>query len=1294
MGHADDTEADGSSDAGEGARPGMQVTERVRLVRPLESGGMGAVWVAEHLTLGAEVAVKLVRGQVSPARAERLSREAQLAARIVHPHAVRVFDQGRTASGTPFIVMELLDGDALNERIERAGALPLSEVRQLVAQVAGVLEYAHGLGIAHRDIKPHNVVLLRATDELFAKVLDFGLAKAIDEDLSQSLTAEGEVLGTPVYMAPEQLVDGLPADERSDLWGLSVLAYEALTGRRPFTGRTRAALGMAMLLGRHQPPSAFVAGLPPALDEWFAKNLSVDRSLRCESAKELVETFEKAVSDTRTPSAPPKARGDARLRIPNRLYGRDEEIATLLGAFERAAAGRSRLVLVSGYSGIGKTALVARAEAPMAERGATFVGGKFDQFDRGTPYSSLVHAFRGLARRILAGDDEEIWRERIVSGVRENLAALTDVIPELEELVGEQPPLEPASPGEARSRFQATIGRFVATVAGAERPLAVFLDDLQWADLPSLDLVASLATNPESRHVLLIGTYRDNEVDEAHPLRATIARVRDSGGLIDEISLGPLGEEAVLDLVSDATDNAPGRMRLAVECHAKTRGNAFFLRRFLESLTEADLLRYDDEAGAWTWDLTEIQAVPMAPNVVDFVADEMRGMPRGQQRALGVAACIGALFDLAPLAFVLGIDRRDALEALRGALASELVLPQAHSSWLSGPVAVHADRLSFRFAHDRIRQAARSLVGDDEAAKIHARVGRYLLDHLDPAEREQRLFELVEHLNRGVTEELESSGSLRLRSLNLSAGRRALASAAFEPAWRYYQVALARLPEDAWTSHYEETLAIHVEGARAAYLSGDHDAMSGLLEETVERTTSLLDRVDAEEVRIQALVSRERFAEAFTLALSVLAELGEDVPESPSEDEVQAAVGGSLGAIEERGADAILALPRCEDREVVASLRILQEVMSTAYLVRPQLVPILTSRMVRSTIEHGLCRESPYGFAVLALVLNAANMIEASARVGELALGLLDRLDDRAVRPSTLHVIACYVHAWTRPLRRSIEAERRVFTVAMDVGDLEYAAWGLHVGLLNTFMAGVELPALLESGARDVSILRYHRQLPALSCTVPIVGVAARLAGTETDPPYDEAAHAAALEEAGFRGGLCVTASMGARARLLLGDYDEAVEWAEKGLAHYDGAVATYNGVAARETLALASTARVAPDAPERDAALETARAQLEQLRIWRAACDANHAHRVALVEAEIARLEGRDDEATELYERAVERARRDRFTPDEALANELAARFHVAAGRDETARAHLDEARAIYERWGAAAKVARLDAG
>lgn len=1293
-----DTALDGANPARESVPParGMMVTERVRLVRPLEDGGMGSIWVADHLTLGTRVAVKFVLETGGEKLRDRLSREAQMAAKIDHPHAVRTYDHGQTADGAPFIVMELLEGETLADRIGRDGALGLADARRLVSQVAQVLTEAHGLGIVHRDIKPQNIVLLSTTEELFAKVLDFGLAKPTEASQQDvTLTAEGEIVGTPVYMAPEQLIDGLPANTRSDLWGLCVVAYEALTGERPFRGRTRAALGAAMLLGRREPATAVVPTLPAALDRFFAENLDLEPAERLDSARELARTFEEAASSAPSPPAATKVI-DGRLRVPHKLYGRDGEVETLLRRFEEAAAGPSRVVLIEGYGGIGKTSLVAEVHRPLAERGALFVGGKFDQFNRGTPYASLIQAFRGLARRIRA-DAPDVWRERIIEGVGENLRALTDIIPELEELVGPQPDLEAVPPSEARNRFNNAIERFVRTLASSEHPLVIFLDDLQWADLPSIDLITALSTDPASRGVLLIGAYRGNEVEAGHPLRAAVERMRALDARLDALALGPLSEEAVLELVSDATGGAPARVRLAVACHAKTRGNPFFLRRFLESLTEKDLLRFDESLGHWTWDLSAIQALPMTANVAEFIADEIRRMPDPATRALAVASCIGVRFDLATLASALGARRSDALEALRHALEAELVLPQTESSWLGLSAERHGGRLSFRFAHDRIRQAARSLLDDRAAAPIHQSVGRVMLDQLDPIEREQRLFEIVEHLNRG-TRDIDLRASADLRSLNLRAARRALASAAFEAADGYYHQAHTHIAEDAWSADYRETLAAHVEGARAAYLAGNHERMEELVARASAESRDVQDRVSAQEVKIHALVSQQRFAEALDLARRVLAELGVDLPAEPTGADVQAAVVETLGAVEAIGAAAVAKLPACDEPRVVAALRVQKDVVSTAYLAMPELLPILASNIVRATIENGVCKESPYGFAVFALVLNAVNMLDISYTFGSTALELLDRVDDRSVRPCTLHVVSMSVRPFVEPLRDTLAGEYQAFQLGMDTGDLEYAAWGLHGGMCNSFYAGVNLGELAETFEEHHAILVHHQQLPALGCTVQYGQAIANLTRGAADPSrlvgpdYDESAHIEELRSIGFRGGIYVTYVVGMFLRFLFRDLDAALANAEAGEEFADGATATYHPIFWHQYRALSVLGRVSAGSAEAAAAVANVQPHLAQLQVWLRASAANHAHRVHLVEAEIARVELATESASELYESAIREARDNRFLHEEALGHELAGRFHLERSDETKAHTHLVEAVRAYDRWGATAKGAHLE--
>lgn len=1274
------TERRPPSVAEERVRPhkGLQVTERVTLVRPLEKGGQADVWVGDHATLGIQVAVKFLRRAHNETLRQRFSREAQLAARMDHPHAVRVFDHGHTSDGTPFIVMELVDGESLAHRIRRAGALPPDVVVEVVDQVAQVLAAAHRMNIVHRDVKPHNVMLL-STERLHSKVLDFGLAKPLEVDVT--VTEAGWLLGTPAYMAPEQLIEAQPATPHSDAWGLAVLAYESLTGKLPFSGQ-HAAIGLAMILGRYTPPSEVRPELPPSVDEWFRKAFAVQPDNRFGSITELAETFGAALSGARTVVSQ-----DGRLRIPQKIYGRDAELLELDKAFDEVHAGGSRLLLVKGYPGVGKTALVEAARLRFSERGAIFVDGKFDQFNRGTPYDSLLQAFGKLMRYVARRENHsvETWRERLQDAIGDVGQLLTDVIPELEAIIGPQPQLAETTPSEARARFQNAVTRFVRGVATPERPLVMFLDDLQWADLPSIDLLVNLASEG-APNVLVIGAYRDTEVDAGHPLPSGVQQLQQQGVTVPEIHLGPLGEDAILEMLTDILGPGSGRVRLAVMCHDKTQGNPFFLRRLLESLHEDGLLTFDDDSG-WNWSSTRIRTRPVGEDVVEFIAAEMNRMSDEARAALTRAACIGHQFELGTLAYLLQVDRRTALDALRPSFESDFILPASDEVFELGP-----QRVAFRFSHDRIQQAARSLVDEQEAALAHRRVAQFMLEHLDEGERESRLFELVEHLNRGTDEAVEASDA-ELRKMNLSAARRAARSAAFEPAHEYYEKALALTDSGLWETDYAEALAIYVEAARSAYLNGDRDAMDRLVDIAVTHARNGLDAVEAREVKIHALISEQKFADAVVLALEVLRELGVDLPPDPTDADVQSAVGATLGRLQETSLEEVVALPLASNPRIVAAQRIKQGVMSAAYLSKPNLLPLLTCSIVSDTLDHGIAIQSAYGFSVLGMVMNAAMLIDVSYETGRIALALLDRVGDRSMLAKTRHIVRAHINIFVEPIGDSLDHERGIFQLGMDTGDLEYAAWALHIMVAHALYAGRSVESIVAMAAEHREILERTQQLPALMCTLPYQQAVENYQGKQDTPARlkgtfaDEDAHEEALTAVNFRGALFILGVVRSFTRFLFRDIEGARESAETAAPFADGAIATYHQVWQHQYRSLA----VLASNPNEDD-LTSVRASLDVLRKWASFSAVNHTHRVALVEAELARVEGRDGDALAGYDAAVTAARDGEFTHEEGLANELAGRYYLAKGSKTAARAYLLEARDAYAAWGATGKVEHLE--
>ncbi|MEM9072944.1 MAG: AAA family ATPase, partial [Myxococcota bacterium] len=1138
------------------------------------------------------------------------------------------------------------------------------------------------------DIKPHNIMLL-AKERTFCKVLDFGLAKPVaEEEDDLTLTGAGWLLGTPAYMAPEQLVDAKPATRQTDAWGLAVVAYETLTGQRPFLGRHQAAIGLGMLLQRFEPVTTLRPGTPTAVDGWFKQALAVDPSNRFPSVRELSRTFRNALQGEG------QSRNiDGRIQVPTKLYGRDEELAVLEQAFAKANGGDSQLVLVGGYSGVGKTSLALEARRVFSERGAIFIDGKFDQFNRGTPYDCILQAFGKLMRYIVAREGASLagWRERLDAALGDAGSVLAEVVPDLEEIIGRQAELTETSPAEARHRFQHAVSRLLQGVASAERPLVLFLDDLQWADLPSIDLLASVARDPDVEHVLVIGAFRDNEVDNAHPLHAMMKGLQGDDSL-SELTLGPLGEDAVLELLTDVLGPVPGRVRLAVVCHEKTQGNPFFLRRFLETLHEEGMLNFDEDTQRWTWEHTQIISRPLGDDVVDFIAAEMKRMGEEALRALKVAACVGGEFDLGTLAFLLGVDRRRALEALRESLAADFIVPASDEIWVGE---VGRQRVAFRFAHDRIQQAARSLATDEESAQVHQRVAQFMLQHLEESEREARLFELVEHLNRGSDKRAPEADPAQLRRLNLSAARRATRSAAFEPAEDYYRKARETAGPELWEDDYTQALAIHVEGARSAYLAGDRETMDRLVEEAVANARDVLDAVEAREVQIHALISEQRFREAVDLALEVLAKLGVHFPSAPTAKDVETTVGETLQALSSQPQEEIIALPLADDPRVIAMQRIQQGVMSAAYLSAPELLPLLTCRIVQLTLEDGVAMQSAYGFAVFGMVMNAAGLIDVSYQTGQIAMALLDRYDDRSMLAKTRHIVRTHINPFVEPLAESVEHEAGIFQIGMDTGDLEYAAWALHIRVAHGFYAGLELAAVQDMDVRGRSILERYQQLPALGCTLPYSQAIANCLGDVSDPArlvgpnYNAEEHMKKLVDVNFRGAAYILTIARTFVRFLYRDVEGALEVADAGGAYGDGAIATYHQVWWNQYRALAALGCMT-SAAEGD--LETVRENLAALEKWCGFSESNHLHRVELIRAEIARVEGREGEALKHYDAAIDHARAHRFMHEEAIANELAARFYLERGSSTPARAYLTEARAVYDEWGAQGKVRHLE--
>ena len=826
----------------------MNLTD-FRDLEQLHAGGQAFVHRATRISDGRAVILKSMRTAypTGPQRA-RFRREFDLIQRVAGPGVVEALswiDAGRS----PVLVLEDFGGGSL-ERHFAARVPPLGQAMDIAVDIVQALERVHAARLLHLDINPSNIVIEPRSGRV--KLIDFGLSIDLPRQ-SATLQADRVLQGTPRFAAPEQTGRmNRSVDYRSDYYSLGATLYWLFTGRPPFQAEDLLELVHAHIARRPVPPEELVEGIGPALSMLIMKLLEKSAEDRYQStfgiladlrrARELgaEASFEVGLSDR-----------PARFTIPERLYGRVDALEVLFSAFDRAREGAREVVLVTGDSGMGKSALVGEVQRPISKRQSLYVAGKFDQFARDIPYASLGDAMRGFVRKVLTQQHGDVqgWRERITESVGVNGGLLTQLIPELALVIGEQAPVEALPPLEAEGRLHLTMRRFMRLLATSEHPLVLFMDDLQWADLPSIQLLRVLATDPACSHLLFIGAYRDGDVSAGHPLRNFRQEIEDEGVVVSELRVTALSSEHITALVSDSL-RLPGEevSELAGWCFEKTAGNPFFVHRFLYALVEEELLRFEGASGSWSWDLEGILAQDVTDNVGEFLATRLERLPSASLRQLTAAASISGSFSARELAVALDLSFEELLEGLKEPLIEGLLEEVPNGDGRDG------DR-RFRFMHDHIQHAARALASAELQQAVHKRVGEMLLSEAQDPETDPRLFDIVTHVNAGTPQPSTAADKERAVSLNLAAGKRALAASAYAPASVYLQTALAQLGASGWERDFERMRELVGLNAMVAGVRGDYERMDELVEHALEHARDHLDSIRALRVRIDALIS-------------------------------------------------------------------------------------------------------------------------------------------------------------------------------------------------------------------------------------------------------------------------------------------------------------------------------------------------------------------------------------------------------------------------------------------------------
>ena len=1202
--------------------------------------------------------------------------------------------------------------------------LPLANFFSVAIQLTTILDGLYRHRVLHKDIKPANILVHPDTNQV--KLIDFSIASLLPRE-TQDAQNLSLLEGTLSYMSPEQtgrMNRGI--DYRTDFYSLGITFYELLTGQLPFQKDDILDLIYCHIAKQATPMHRVNPEVPEMLAHLVAKLMAKNAEDRYQSALGIKHDLQRCQDQwLARGSVATFALGQRdvcdRFSIPEKLYGRAAEVATLLAAFERVAGGKgSELMLIAGYSGVGKTAVVKEIHKPIVRQQGYFIQGKFDQFRRNVPLAALVQALRGLVGQLLAErqDRIDVWRDQVLAAVGDQGQIIVDVIPEVEWLIGKQPAVEPLDPGASQSRFNHVLQKFIQVFPSVDHPLVLFLDDLQWADTASLSLIQGLLEQPETQHLLVLGAYRDNEVTPTHPLMLTLDEIRQGEANVSTLLLLPLKHHDLNCLIADTlTCSTTDALSLTQLILAKTQGNPFFTTQFLKTLHQREQIQFDFDAGCWCWDLDQIKALSLSEDVVEFVVAQLQQLPTHAREVLTLAACIGNAFDLKTLATVseksIEIVEAELWEPLQTGflllggrsvtkdLQARTAVPESRPAELmtvsvGAGQSTYSHGMSYKFLHDRVQQAAYALIPADKKQALHLKIGRLLLQNLSPDQREDALFEIVSHFNQGLGLISSRDEQISLAQMNLEAGQQAKLSGAYRAAFDYLQTGIQLAGETGWQSCPELMVMLYEAIAEVSYLQGEFAAMEQYADQVLTHAPDLLSQVKIYETKIAAYQAQGRSQDAITTGLQVLKQFGLSLPETPNQAQVMLALAKTKLAQRNLAIEELVNLPTMVDPSQLAMMGIITKLLPIAYTSRPLLFALVLLNQVRLSIKWGNCAQGTTAYVAYAIALwNLFGDIDSAYRLGRVALALSEKFGVRAIQPFITYVATAFTQHWKRPLRDTLAPLLKAYAVGLEVGDLEHAAASAYILCGHRFWLGEPLSALAQTMAN------YQKEIETLNQDVMLQlhtinrQTVLNLLGESTHvcvlqgEVYTEAEMRPVYEHNGNRQAIFLGHFQQLFLNYLFHHYDQASVQAQRAAEYLDAVpaqviFAIYHVYRALTCLALSDKG----DPAQTKQYLAQANRDLKKLEKWAHYAPTTYAHRLALVKAEKHRVLDNKLAAMAAYDDAIALAQTHDYLQEAGLAQELAGNFYLAWDKAAIARTYFANAYYSYENWGATAKL------
>jgi predicted ATPase/signal transduction histidine kinase/tRNA A-37 threonylcarbamoyl transferase component Bud32 len=1198
--------------------------------------------------------------------------------------------------------------------------LTLKQCLQIGIKITQILAQLYHNRIIHKDIKKDNILVHPETLDI--QLIDFSIATLLPKE-TQIIQNPNILEGTLAYISPEQtgrMNRGI--DYRTDFYSLGVTLYELITGKLPFEATDAMELvhchiaKMPMAIGGREEGRRKKEEVPEVVSDIVLKLMAKNAEDRYQSAWGIQKDLETCLYQLETTGKIEHfeiAKQDIcdQFNIPEKLYGRETEVQQLLEAFDRVAnpidsQSSAEMMLVAGYSGVGKTAVVNVVHKPIVRQRGYFIKGKFDQFNRNIPFSAFVQALRDLMGQLLSENDSQLqeWKDKILAAVGENGQVIIEVIPELENIIGSQPPIVELSGSAAQNRFNLLFQNFIQVFTTHEHPLVIFLDDLQWADSASLQLIKLLMSESNSQYLFLIGAYRDNEVTPAHPLMLTLDEIDKSQGIIHTIILAALQQNDLNQLVADTLHcSLKQALPLTQAVYQKTKGNPFFATQFLKALYEDGLIYFSLEDKFWQCDLAQVKLAAVGEDVVEFVSQRLQKLDSLTQDALKLAACIGNEFDLETLAMIRQTSLLETANDLWLALKEGLILPttEIYKFYTDNGKEINLNQnennisASYKFLHDRIQQAAYALIPEDKKKETHLKIGQLLLENIPEAEREERIFEIVNQLNYSIELITEQKERDKLAELNLIACRKARSSTAYQAGSEYADIGLSLLGKKVWKKQYEISLEFHELAAELASLCGDFDTMEKMIETVITKAKSLLDQVKVYRIRIIYNVSQNKPTQAITIAQNFLQEFGVTFPSVPSESDIYSSMTEIEKLIGDRKIEDLVNLPQMSNQEKISICQITNSIISPAYVCGSPLYPLLVFISVKLSIQYGNTSTSVFAYANYGnLICNLKQDVNTGVRFGNLALKVLSRLNAQDVKPEVADIVGAFLLPRTSHIQETIPLFKEGYISASEVGNIEYIGYMAHYLCVNYFWCSQPLKNLEINIRNYIKILVKLNQVTVVNWCIIFLKTTLNLQYQTKNPSFfsgsllQEKEWLFSVNAAEDVLGLCYFYLC----KLMLAYLFEEVESAQNHTIEVRNYIKSASGMILEPIFYFydSLTSLAVLDLPS--IVFDQVDKNQGQLQFWATHAPMNYLHKWQLVEAEKCRVLGNKLEAMELYDKAIAGAKENEYLNEEALANELAAKFYLELGRNKVAQTYMIEAYYCYSHWGAKAKVKDLE--